>query len=131
MMIKKGIKKGFIFSLVVCMLFCQGGSFKVTGLQNDEIHINVLDYGADPRGIKDSTAAVWDALQAAKEAEKDGQNHVVLDFPKGEYQIYKDKAQVREYHTSNTNSIQSPEKTIGILIEDHKNLTINGNDSYL
>lgn len=129
MMIKKGIKKGFIFSLVVCMLFCQGGSFKVTGLQNDEIHINVLDYGADPRGIKDSTAAVWDALQAAKEAEKDGQNHVVLDFPKGEYQIYKDKAQVREYHTSNTNSIQSPEKTIGILIEGHKNLTINGNDS--
>ncbi|MFQ8704956.1 MAG: NPCBM/NEW2 domain-containing protein, partial [Thomasclavelia sp.] len=129
MKLKKRIKSMFIFSLVICMLFCQGMPLKAVNIQNDGIHINVLDYGADPTGVKDSTTAIWDALQAAKEAEDDGKNQVILDFPKGEYHIYKDYAQVREYHTSNTNSIQSPEKTIGILIEGHKNLTINGNDS--
>ena len=129
MKLKKRIKSMFIFSLVICMLFCQGMPLKAVNIQNDGIHINVLDYGADPTGVKDSTIAIWEALQAAKEAEDNGKNHVILDFPKGEYHIYKDYAQVREYHTSNTNSIQSPEKTIGILIEGHKNLTINGNDS--
>lgn len=90
--------------------------------------IDVTDYGADPTGVKDSTESVWDALQAAKELEKNGEP-VTLNFPKGEYHIYKDKAQIREYHTSNTNSIQSPQKTIGILIDGHENLTVEGNDS--
>lgn len=90
--------------------------------------IDVTDYGADPTGVKDSTEAVWDALQAAKELEKNGEP-VTLNFPKGEYHIYKDKAQIREYHTSNTNSIQSPQKTIGILLDGHENLTVEGNDS--
>ena len=52
-----------------------------------------------------------------------------MEFPKGEYHIYKAKAQLREYHTSNTNSIEHPEKTIGILVEGHENLTIDGNGS--
>ena len=129
MKLRKRIKSIFIFSLVICMLFCQAMPLKAVNTQTDGIHINVLDYGADPTGVRDSTTAIWEALQAAKEAEDDGKNQVILDFPKGEYHIYKDHAQVREYHTSNTNSIQSPEKTIGILIEGHKNLTINGNDS--
>lgn len=90
--------------------------------------IDVTDYGADPTGVKDSAEAVWDALQAAKAMEEDGEP-VTLNFPKGEYHIYKDQAQVREYHTSNTNSIQSPQKTIGILIDGHENLTVEGNDS--
>lgn len=94
----------------------------------EEYVIDVTDYGADPTGVKDSTEAVWDALQAAKTMEKDGES-VTLNFPKGEYHIYKDHAQVREYHTSNTNSIQSPQKTIGILIDGHENLTVEGNDS--
>ena len=90
--------------------------------------INALDYGADPTGETDSTEAIWDALQAAKEAEADGSS-VTLEFPEGEYHIYKDKAQTREYHTSNTNSIENPVKTIGLLVEDHENLTIDGNGS--
>ena len=94
----------------------------------EENIVDVTEYGADPTGVKDSAQAVWDALQAAKEMEKNG-NSVTLYFPKGEYHIYKDKAQVREYHTSNTNSIQSPQKTIGILIDGHENLTVEGNDS--
>lgn len=50
----------------------------------EEYVIDVTDYGADPTGVKDSTEAVWDALQAAKTMEKDGES-VTLNFPKGEY----------------------------------------------
>lgn len=91
--------------------------------------IDVTDFGADPSGKEDSAIAIWDALEAAKELSKDGTVPVTVNFPKGEYHIYKDYSQTREYHTSNTNSIQNPIKTIGILIEDQKNLTFEGNES--
>ena len=69
--------------------------------------LNALDYGADPTGATDSTVAIQKALDAAKELEAQGKS-VTLEFPKGEYHIYKDKAFTREYHTSNTNSIENP-----------------------
>ena len=95
---------------------------------SDSVVLNAMDYGADPTGAADSTVAIQNALAAAKELEDQGKS-VTLEFPYGEYHIYKDKAEVREYHTSNTNSIENPEKTIGLLIEEHKNLTIDGNES--
>ena len=90
--------------------------------------VNAMDYGADPTGATDSTVAIQKALDAAKELEEQGKS-VTLFFPNGEYHIYKDKAFTREYHTSNTNSIENPIKTIGFLIEEHKNLTIDGDGS--
>ena len=92
------------------------------------VTINALDYGADPTGATDSTVAIQNALSAAKELEEQGKS-VTLEFPYGEYHIYKDKALSREYHTSNTNSIENPIKTIGFLIEEHENLTVDGNGS--
>lgn len=51
-----------------------------------------------------------------------------LNLPKnGEIHIYKDFCPVREYHTSNTDSVRFPQKTFGILPEDIENLTIEGN----
>lgn len=99
------------------------------GAEKSDIVIDVLEYGADPTGINDSAEAVWKALEEAKKVSDGGKNAVTVNFPKGEYHIYKDKAQQREYHTSNTNSIENPIKTIGILIEGQKNLTIEGNGS--
>lgn len=97
--------------------------------KESDVVIDVLDYGADPNGVNDSAVAIWEAFEAAKEASQNGEKHVTVNFPKGEYHIYKDKAQRREYHTSNTNSIENPVKTIGILLEEQKNLTIEGNGS--
>ena len=90
--------------------------------------LNAMDYGADPTGAADSTVAIQNALAAAKELEAQGKS-VILEFPRGEYHIYKDKALKREYHTSNTNSIENPIKTIGLLVEEHRNLTIDGKGS--
>ncbi|MEG2080920.1 MAG: hypothetical protein RRZ68_05105, partial [Oscillospiraceae bacterium] len=50
-----------------------------------------------------------------------------LVFEKDVYHIYKDFCQKRIYHTSNTDSVKFPEKTIGFLIEQQQNLTIEGN----
>lgn len=45
----------------------------------------------------------------------------------GELHIYKDHCLVREFHTSNTDSVDYPQKTIGILLEEQNDLTIEGN----
>ena len=87
--------------------------------------IDVTDFGADPSGKGDSTIPIQEALEAAKEVD----GPVTLSFPKGEYHVYKDFASKRVYHTSNTGSLSYPEKSIGILIEDQENLTIDGNGS--
>lgn len=97
--------------------------------KNNGVVIDVRVFGADPTGVNDSAEAIWKALEEAKKVSDGGKKEVTLNFPKGEYHIYKDKAQKREYHTSNTNSIENPVKTIGILIEEQKNLTIEGNGS--
>ncbi|ATD55583.1 glycosyl hydrolase family 28-related protein [Clostridium chauvoei] len=89
------------------------------------MRINIVDFGADPSGKKDSTVAIYNALEEAKKYNEP----ITINFPKGEYSIYKDYAREREYHTSNTNSIENPVKKIGILIEGQRNLTIEGNDS--
>ena len=117
--------------LLLCSLLLGNLSFLPAQAKEKEdkaVHLDASEYGVDPTGEKDSTEAVQKALAAAKKEEEKGQK-VVLEFPRGEYQIYKDKAEVRNYHTSNTNSLEHPQKTIGILIEEHKNLTIDGNGS--
>ena len=57
----------------------------------EAVVVNALDYGADPTGAADSTVAIQKALEAAKELEAQGKS-VTLEFPRGEYHIYKDKA---------------------------------------
>lgn len=96
---------------------------------SEENIIYAADYGADPSGCTDSAEAVIAALDAAREQREKTGRPVRLVFEKGEYHIYKDHASVREIHTSNTNSIDYPEKTIGILIENQQDLTIEGNGS--
>lgn len=94
-----------------------------------DVVIDATVYGADPTGQKDSTRAIQEAFAAAKQATEDGAASVTVSFPEGEYHIYKDYAEKKVYHTSNTNSIENPQKTIGLLIEDQENFTLEGNGS--
>lgn len=87
--------------------------------------INILEYGAKTGPGGDCTVPVQKALEeirGMKEA-------VTLFFPRGEYHFYKEHGSARLYHTSNTNSLDYPLKTIGILIEDQENLRIDGDGS--
>lgn len=124
-------KQFFLAVVIMCMAFC-GFLWKSSAVyaeENEIVTINPIDYGADPTGKNDSAEAVWRAFEAAKAATANGASHVTVEFPKGEYHIYKDKVQQREYHTSNTNSIENPTKWIGLLIEGQENFTLQGNGS--
>lgn len=120
-------------SLALIIQLCMPAGLTVQAQERTEgtgqVIIHAEEYGADPNGLEDSTKAIQQAFEAAKEAKEAGAAEVIVDFPKGEYHIYKDYAEKREYHTSNTNSIESPEKTIGLLIEDQHDFTLQGNGS--
>lgn len=90
-----------------------------------EVIINVMEYGADPAGICDSTEAVRKAFEAAKGI---GGRKTVL-FPKGEYHFYKESAQIKKYPTSNTSSVLYPDKWVSVLVEGQEDLLIDGNGS--
>ena len=125
-------KRGITVSL--CMMFFLN-LFMNNGLvvhaeekkTEDVTIISVLDYGADPSGVKDSAIAIQKAIEAAKAVD----GPVVIDFPKGEYQIYPDKAAERELYISNTVGTNQSHKIkkIGILLENMNDVTIEGNDS--
>lgn len=87
--------------------------------------INVVDFGADPSGATDSTEAIRQALNFSKNIE----GPKVIDFPEGTYQLRKESAQKRTVHTSNTDSVDYPEKTIALLVEEQQDLILNGNGS--
>ncbi len=137
------LTKTFSCILTICMILQLFLSFPLNvsaqeaasgeSVSDDDnaVVIDVTDpkYGADKTGESDSAEAIWKAFEAAKEASKNGASSVTVSFPKGEYHIYKDRAQTREYHTSNTNSIENPIKTIGLLIEGQENFTLEGNGS--
>ena len=56
--------------------------------------------------------------------------NIILSFPKGIYHFYPDYAPKRNFHTSNTDTVRHPIKTVCFLIEEQENLTIEGNGSF-
>ena len=138
-------KKLLSIMLMICMILSvtipsiPGGGKAAAAERADDADtteatvIDVTKYGADPTGVQDSAEGIQAAIEAAKQAE----GPVVLDFPKGEYQIYPDRAQKRELYISNTLSSNNGDrstykmKNIGILLENMENVTLEGNQSSL
>lgn len=95
--------------------------------------IDVTDYGADPSGKNDSVIPIRKAIEAAKQTE----GPVVLNFPKGEYNLWPDDATVRRIYISNSTTPsesayeENSIRTIGILLEGMKDVTVEGNGSKL
>lgn len=91
--------------------------------------VRVTDFGADPTGRSDSAAAVAAALRHAKSV--DGPVRVL--FPHGKYHLYPEQAESRELYISNTAGADERyrNKRIGLLIEDMKDVVIDGNGSHL
>lgn len=91
--------------------------------------VDVTDFGADPSGAQDSTPAVAAALDHAKDL--GGPTRVV--FPTGTYQLYPDRAPVRELYVSNTVGADQryKDKRIAILVEDMDDVVVDGEGSRL
>ena len=103
--------------------------FIVPGYAQKGHRISVADYGAVPDSRKDAIIPIINAIKACK-----SNKAPVLFFPKGRYDLYTKDAVQREYFISNTSTEEecpSKIKTIGMLIEGMKNLTIEGNGSIL
>lgn len=103
-------------------------------MQNAEKNyvVYVTDFGADPTGQTDSAEAVIRAMEQAKKIRReDPEGRITLDFPRGTYQFYPDKAEERELYVSNTVGADQEYKykKIGILVEDINHLTVEGNES--
>ena len=96
-----------------------------------DVTIDVTKFGADPTGGQDSAPAIIKAVEEAKKLSNDGATPVRIEFPEGRYDIYPDQITPRELYISNTVGLDSNHKMkkIGILLEDMKNVTIDGNNS--
>lgn len=111
-------KSFFLAFLITCVntFVCQGQQV-----------ISVSDYGIKPNTFADATMDVKKAINACKDG-----TATTLVFPKGRYDFWPEHAEVRNYYVSNTSSEKecpSKLKTIGLLFEKKKNLTIEGNGS--
>ena len=107
------------FILILFLIFCMPSS-------KAQI-INVSDFGVKPNTFTDATEGVKQAIAACKQ-----QSAKILEFPKGRYDFWTENMEVREYFISNTSTegeCPSKIKKIGLLFEDVKNLTIEGNGS--
>lgn len=92
--------------------------------------IDVTNYGIDPDSEEDAGSAVQKAFVAAKEVD----GPVTINFPNGQYDFFPENAVKSEYYISNTTSKEeNPDvtKTIGMLVKDLQDVTIEGNDSLL
>lgn len=115
-----------LFSIV----YPQEVDAETDGNVNERTVINITDYGAVPDSGDDAGPAIEKAILAAKEID----GPVVINFPNGEYDFFPEGAQKTTYYISNTASEeQNPDvtKTIGILLKEVEDITIEGNDSLL
>lgn len=96
----------------------------------DAVVVNVRDYGAFASTGADAAPGIVRALEAAKRA-SDAGKPVVVTFPQGRYDIYPDQAFKRTLFVSNTTGADASvaEKSIGILVEGMRNVTVDGGGS--
>jgi hypothetical protein len=111
------MKKTILFA---CLLL------KAAGALCGEV-INVADYGVRPNTFEDATEKVRQIVAVGKDRQD-----LIISFPFGRYDFYPDRAAQREYYISNTsseNECPSKVKSVGILLEELKNITVEGNGS--
>lgn len=116
-----GNMKRLFFYICFCFVAIQSGSAQRIG------SISITEFGVNPDSHIDATTGIAKALAYCK---KNGVAKLV--FPKGQYDLYPEKAIKKEYFITNTSTEEecpSKIKTIGILMEGMNDFTIEGNGS--
>ncbi|GHV19741.1 hypothetical protein FACS1894174_00220 [Bacteroidia bacterium] len=111
----------------ICLLIVFLCNLIAINVLKSQTIVNVTDFGAIPNSFSDATEHVKQAIKACR-----NKPDVQLIFPQGRYDFWPDKAERRDYFISNTSTEQecpSKIKNIGLLFENIKNLTLEGNGS--
>lgn len=101
----------------------------ITGKAQQKDTVFVSDFGARPYSYENCVTKLQAVIAECKRTDAK-----VLSFSKGRYDIWPEGAIRKEYFISNTSTQEecpSKIKTIGLLFEGLKNLTIDGNGSML
>jgi hypothetical protein len=85
-------------------------------------------HGIVPNNGKNNTARL-SALLSKIKAETKAKEAIVIKFQKGRYDFYPEGGTIREYYISNHD--QNNPKTVGIALEQFKNITLEGNGADL
>lgn len=96
---------------------------RIIASQGETDTLNITDYGILPNSGKDACLAVRTALEKARSLE----GAVILHFPKGRYDFYKQTADTTRYMVSGIH--QCWDFTIAIHLKDQKNITLSGDSS--
>lgn len=89
----------------------------------------VADFGAAPNTYQDAAKSIQNAVEACKRT-----GAKVLSFSKGRYDLWPADASKVEYFITNTSTeseCPSKTKTVGLLLKEIKDLTIDGNGALL
>jgi hypothetical protein len=91
--------------------------------------VDVAAFGADHTGRTDSAPAVAAALRHARALDRP----VRVVFSEGTYQLFPEHAETRELYVSNTVGADQRyrDKTIGLLVEDMHDVTVDGRGAKL
>lgn len=112
---------------VLVLLAIAGISGIAKAQQKDTVRVS--DFGVHPYTYENCIVRLQEAISECKRS-----GARVLSFEKGRYDIWPEGAARREYFISNTSTEQecpSKVKTIGLLFEEMKNLTVEGNGATL
>lgn len=89
---------------------------------------NVSDYGLRPDSKKNASPVVQKVIARIQAECKDGEA-VILRFEEGRYNFHEKGCAEREYYISNHD--QTNPKKVGLVLEDMKNLTVDGQGAEL
>ena len=116
------MKKTTLFSVIaILFLLC------LTPAQARKVVVNLSDkeYGILPNDKQTNTASRLHQVLCEIQKSVQPGDKVVIRFAKGRYDFHPSDAVKREYYVSNHD--QNQPKTIGLCLENWKNLTIDGN----
>jgi hypothetical protein len=117
----------FFKSVSLAILFCMSFTLSVRAQTKVKVY-NLASYGIVPNTGMNSTPILSDLLKKIK-AETTATVSVVIRFQKGRYDFYPEGAEIRTCYISNHD--QDNPKTVGIALENFKNLTVEGNGADL
>lgn len=127
------MKSGYTMTAVVILAVSAFSAQPAAGASGDGAEqkdtIFVRDYGIRPDSHENQTVRLQQAIADCRRL-----NAKVLQFEEGRYDFWPDGAVRREYFISNTSSegeCPSKVKTIGIMLDNIDNLTIDGNGAAL